>query len=386
MLNKDYANTILNANRLGLSLDFSPIPNKWEKLPQVVSQGISDWDKVQKTNAYVNALQGGNQDEINQAWSAYDPQGFANYQQNQAQRAEERQWHLEDLEAQRQFQREQQDRSLANQMRMFNMRQQAEADARNAENKRLQDALDRGLITQDEYNQAQRRDLLGLPAQPQINDNPFNKKRIEKAASEMDANITKAEEMKAVFEQADNALKNISTGGILAKLTKDKPLLSNADEEAFDSAAAKSIDMVRKAGTGPMTDADARRYERATIDRGKDKATNQLLIDSGKIAADNAIAKEELRAEWISRGGDIDKFDQEWRGYLNRNPIFAKDGGININRQDARDWFYNPEGRTYAEPKSKPTQAQKMKGLFGKQMGGVQVGQQIGNFKVIGVE
>lgn len=106
MLNKDYANTILNANRLGLSLDFSPVPNKWEKLPQVVSQGISDWDKVQKTNAYVNALQGGNQDEINQAWSAYDPQGFANYQQDQARRAEERQWHLDDLEAQRQFQRD----------------------------------------------------------------------------------------------------------------------------------------------------------------------------------------------------------------------------------------------------------------------------------------
>lgn len=106
MLNKDYANTILNANRLGLSLDFSPIPNKWEKLPQVVSQGISDWDKVQKTNAYVNDLQGGNQDEINQAWSAYDPQGFANYQQDQAKRAEERQWHLDDLESQRQFQKD----------------------------------------------------------------------------------------------------------------------------------------------------------------------------------------------------------------------------------------------------------------------------------------
>lgn len=161
MLNKDYANTILNANRLGLSLDFSPVPNKWEKLPQVVSQGISDWDKVQKTNAYVNALQGGNQDEINQAWSAYDPQGFANYQQNQAQRAEERQWHLDDLAAQRDFQREQQDRSLANQLRMFNMREQAEADAIDAENKRLQDALDSGLISPEEYNQKKRVQVLG---------------------------------------------------------------------------------------------------------------------------------------------------------------------------------------------------------------------------------
>lgn len=133
MLNKDYANAILNANRLGLSLDFSPVPNKWEKLPQVVSQGISDWDKVQKTNAYVNALQSGNQDEINQAWSAYDPQGFANYQQDQAKRAEERQWHLDDLAAQRDFQREQQDRTLANQLRMFNMKQAMGGESTNAQ-------------------------------------------------------------------------------------------------------------------------------------------------------------------------------------------------------------------------------------------------------------
>lgn len=361
MIGGNYAGTTA---QIGLgALRKVAIPQNQPNLGVLMGEAIGAYNKKKenedlfnKQQAYADALKSGDQEAIKNAWIDLDAAGYADYANKQA-----------DAEAQRQFQREQQDRSLASQMRMFNMRQQSEADARNAENKRLQDALDRGLITQDEYNQAQRRDLLGLPAQPQINDNPFNKKRIEKAASEMDANITKAEEMKAVFEQADNALKNISTGGILAKLTKDKPLFSNADEEAFDSAAAKSIDMVRKAGTGPMTDADARRYERATIDRGKDKATNQLLIDSGKIAADNAIAKEELRAEWISRGGDIDKFDQEWRGYLNRNPIFAKDGGININRQDARDWFYNPEGRTYAEPKSaQPTQAQKMKGIFGK--------------------
>lgn len=35
---------------------------------------------------------------------------------------------------------------------------------------------------------------------------------------------------------------------------------------------------------------------------------------------------------------------------------------------------------------NQPTQAQQMKGIFGKPISGVQVGQQIGNFKVIGVE
>jgi hypothetical protein len=173
--------------------------------------------------------------------------------------------------------------------------------------------------------------------------NPFDKKRMEKAASDMDANIAKAQEMKATFEQANNALQNIKTGTPLAMFTKNKPLFSNADEEAFDSAAAKSIDMVRKAGTGPMTDADARRYEKASIDRGKSKDANQLLIDSGIIAADNSIAREELRAEWVSNGGKLGDFDKEWRNYLNSNPIFGEDGKINKRRQDAFNWFYNPQ-------------------------------------------
>ena len=46
---------------------------------------------------------------------------YADMLKSDAQRAEERQWHLDDLESQRQFQREQQDRSLANQMRMLNI-------------------------------------------------------------------------------------------------------------------------------------------------------------------------------------------------------------------------------------------------------------------------
>lgn len=106
MLNKDYANGIQNVVRNSMSLDFSPVPNKWAQLPQIVSNGINEWDNMQKSKAYVDALKSGDQEQINQAWANYDPQAYANYMNQQAQRAEERQWYLDDLAAQRDFQRD----------------------------------------------------------------------------------------------------------------------------------------------------------------------------------------------------------------------------------------------------------------------------------------
>lgn len=315
MLNRDYTSGIQNAIRNSLSLDFTPTPNKFEQLPEVVSKGIENWDNAMRKKAYVDALQTGDQEKIDKALASYDADAYQNVLKDR----EKRQQELDDRAAQRDFQREMLDAQLKNSFALENLRNQ------NA----------RGLA---EYK-------AGLAAQKGGILNPFDKKRIEKAASDMDENITRAQEMKATFEQANNALKNINTGTPFAMLTKNRPLFSNADEEAFDSAAAKSIDMVRKAGTGPMTDADARRYEKASIDRGKSKEANQLLIDSGMIAADNAIAREELRADWVANGGSLGDFDREWRGYLNSNPIFGKDGKINKGRQDAFNWFYNPEQR-----------------------------------------
>lgn len=319
MLNRDYTSGIQNAIRNSLSLDFTPTPNKFEQLPEVVSKGLENWDNAMRKKAYVDALQTGDQEKIDKALASYDADAYQNVLKDR----EKRQQELDDIAAQRDFQREMMDAQLKNNFALENMR------------------------NQNAMRLAQYR--AGLAAQNGGNGqaplNPFDKKRIEKAASDMDANITRAQEMKATFEQANNALQNINTGTPLAMLTKNRPLFSNADEEAFDSAAAKSIDMVRKAGTGPMTDADARRYEKASIDRGKSKEANQLLIDSGMIAADNAIAKEELRADWVANGGRLGDFDKEWRSYLNSNPIFGKDGKINKGRQDAFNWFYNPEQR-----------------------------------------
>lgn len=81
-------------------------------------------DKRAKNRAYVEALQGGDQDQINSAWAAYDPQSYANFMLNQEKRAEDRQWALDDLAAQQAFQRELADINFKRQMELENVKNQ----------------------------------------------------------------------------------------------------------------------------------------------------------------------------------------------------------------------------------------------------------------------
>lgn len=102
MLNKDYTSGIQNAIRNSLSLDFSPVQNKLDQLPDIVSTGITDWDKAMRKQAYENALKSGNKEEIDKALAEYNPEAYANVLTAR----EQRQQALEDAQAQRDFQRE----------------------------------------------------------------------------------------------------------------------------------------------------------------------------------------------------------------------------------------------------------------------------------------
>lgn len=120
MLNKDYLSGILSANRNSLSLDFSPMPNKWDAFNEAVTQGITDWDNGQKKQAYINALQTGDQETIDKALANYNPEAYANVMTAR----EERQQKLDDLQAQRDFQREMLDAQTQRAFALENMRNQ----------------------------------------------------------------------------------------------------------------------------------------------------------------------------------------------------------------------------------------------------------------------
>lgn len=104
MLGRDYAGTTAN---IGLrAVQPARIPNNQPNLGLVLAEGIQKYNQQKDKQAYIDALNGGNQDEINAAWANYDPQGYANHLEALKQAEIARQTHLEDQNFQRELQRE----------------------------------------------------------------------------------------------------------------------------------------------------------------------------------------------------------------------------------------------------------------------------------------
>lgn len=87
------------------TLDFSGAIDDYFNSRDAADKRAQLAEQAQKQQAYSEALQTGNQDAINQAWAAYDPQGYSSYLNQQQQRAEDRQWQLEDMARKERFER-----------------------------------------------------------------------------------------------------------------------------------------------------------------------------------------------------------------------------------------------------------------------------------------
>ena len=136
------------------TLDFSGAIDDYFNSRDAAANRAQLAEQAQKQQAYSDALQTGNQDAINQAWAAYDPQGYSSYLNQQQQRAEDRQWQLEDM-----ARKERAAYSLAQfKQNIANAAAQAERERENAQ---LDEALKSGLITDAEYNQRKRMQILG---------------------------------------------------------------------------------------------------------------------------------------------------------------------------------------------------------------------------------
>ena len=182
--------------------------------------------------------------------------------------------------------------------------------------------------------------------------NPFDKKRIETRAKNMDENIAKSQSLIDTYNKAEALLNKNSfdTGGISDVLA---PITTrfNKDAADFQAEVNKVVPSMRPSGSGSTSDRDMAIFEKATFGFGKPRETNLNIIKGRRAVEENNIAKEELFAQYITNGmGTPADFDSEWRKYLNANPIFGDDKGdtLNKNRVSAYDWF---SGKSNIDPK-----------------------------------
>lgn len=315
MLNRDFARTSHDIGRVKMLIDQPHIKEQTD-WGQVMSKFLTDYENQQNEAALTEALQSGDEEAINNAYANYDPQGAMKARLGRM--AEQRQ--------------------LENQKELLALRNQYNTDA-----------MDKRAALAREIAQikANGNGLVNINM-----NNPFDKKRIETRAKNMDENIAKSQSLIDTYNKAEALLNKNSfdTGGISDVLA---PITTrfNKDAADFQAEVNKVVPSMRPSGSGSTSDRDMAIFEKATFGFGKPRETNLNIIKGRRAVEENNIAKEELFAQYITNGmGTPADFDSEWRKYLNANPIFGDDKGntLNKNRVSAYDWF---SGKSNLDPK-----------------------------------
>lgn len=311
MLNKNFAATSAMIGKAPKMVIEQPHFTKQEDWGQVMSKFLTDYKNQTNENELKSALQSGDEEAINKAAAAYDPKSFYDAMQK--------------IKASR----EASDLDFERQKELLGIKNQYDVDAA-------------------EKTAALAREIARIKAGGNglvnINmNNPFDKKRLETRAKNMDENIANSQSMIDTYNKAEALLNKNSfdTGGIsdiLAPITTR----FNKDAADFQAEVNKIVPTMRPAGSGSTSDRDMAIFEKATFGFDKPKQTNLNIIKGRRAVEENNIAKEELLAEYVTSGmGTLSDFDKEWRRYLNANPIFGDDEGntLNKNRVSAYDWF-----------------------------------------------
>lgn len=245
MLNKDYSGAIQNAVRNSLSLDFSPIPNKLEQLPEVLSTGLDDWDKTMRKQAYENALKGGNQEEIDKALAEYNPEAYANVLTAR----EQRQQALEDAQVERDFKKELLDLQTQRALQLEGIRQgnamklaefKAGLDGNTTAQKNISYLQSLG------YSPEEAAALYYSGNNPTLNMENFGKKAQEKFGSETGKNyaedINAYNNMVSKMPELNDTVSKLNELGQSATYTKGGQLLDAVRRETGMSPRQSAVD------------------------------------------------------------------------------------------------------------------------------------------------
>jgi chorismate mutase len=315
MLNKNFAATSAMIGKAPKMVIEQPHFTKQEDWGQVMSKFLTDYKNQTNENELKSALQSGDEEAINKAAAAYDPKGFYDAMQKIKASRE-----ASDLD----FERQKELLGLRNQYDT----EAAEKRAALAEKIASIKAGGNGLVN--------------------INmNNPFDKKRIETIAKNMDENISTAQGVYDTYKQALDLLnaEDVKTGGAwnAARGASGKlagSALLNSNEQRLNALINETIPKMRPVGSGSASDKDMETFAKATLGFGNTKDANKNIASGRMLAAENSMAMEELRAEYVTSGmGSVSDFDREWRKYLSANPIFNDKGGLNKSRVDAYSWF-----------------------------------------------
>lgn len=275
MLSRDFASTTA---KIGLNgVQKAAIRPNEPNLGVMFGEGLKAYDDMKKYNAYVDALT--NEHPEDAARIAMNPQAYEAMLREQANAERDQQFKMDQLQKQYDLAMARDANQHANAMGLAKMRMdlenQAIANARAERAAQLDEALNSGMITQEQYNLAKQRDLLGdiVSGTPKIEALPegvtltgnkkydeaymqeVGKKAAQTAIAEQDAESMKPALIQAM-ERADKAAKSGSgvgfIGGTLANWGLNPAKNAGANYADIESANTQMNTFLRKqlAATG----------------------------------------------------------------------------------------------------------------------------------------
>lgn len=175
--------------------------------------------------------------------------------------------------------------------------------------------------------------------------------------------ISKEQDKSTELETPINRMKRFLQ---LNELTKDKMLgpspytdfLPNVSDEMkeMESISSEITPQMRTPGSGSASDFDAKMFQKATVGTGKSYETNKNIAEAYILSKQNEMQKADFLEAYLSANGHLRGAQQQWKKYLDDNPIFdpkKKDNDfvINSSRKAWQEYFGNPGTENKNKPK-----------------------------------
>lgn len=170
-----------------------------------------------------------------------------------------------------------------------------------------------------------------------------------------------------------DALMNVQeTGGIygvpgIGGLARSIGGVFDPQVSEMNAIADKITPTMRQPGSGATSDFDARMFQSATVGVGKPKEANAAIIRAAQAAQklqEEALSFKEAYA--TANGGSLRGADEQWRRYLEANPIFDPESPdkpkLNTKRVSYQQFFRAPSQFT-AAPAATPVDYRSRYGL-----------------------
>lgn len=190
-------------------------------------------------------------------------------------------------------------------------------------------------------------------------------KMLEKNRQSLVANQTMSDSFKRFKylnekqdKEAENEYFGTKTGSLLDRMPFGGLPSFDADKIEMGKISSLLTPQMRQGMPGAASDRDVAMFANATVGIDTPKEINDSLIAGMGARFENANDRQAFMEEFLTQNKHLNGAEQEWRGYLEANPIFdpdpAKEGqyALNVERKGYKEYFSggSNQGRRSGEP------------------------------------